>query len=191
MHNQTLYLIRHGETPWTITSQHTGKTDISLTKKGEAQAAALKHKIDAYRFDAVFCSPLKRARQTCDQLGLLEKAHISNLIVEWDYGDYEGKTSKEIHETKPDWNLFKQGAPNGETPEAMTHRVKQFLSKISSFEGKIAIVSHGHFLRSLAMVFLNIPLEYGAKLDLSPASVSILSDLKGQRMLHSWNEVEK
>ena len=176
-----LYLCRHGETEWTVSGKHTGKTDLPLTAEGERQAAALRERLRGIHIDAVFTSPRKRAKSTCEGM----HAVADPLLVEWDYGDYEGLTSAEIG---PAWDLFTQGAPGGETPLQVAGRADQFLKTVSRYKGKVAIFSHGHFLRMLAARFLGLAPEMGNLFVLSVASLSILGFEKGRPAIILWND---
>lgn len=178
-----LYLCRHGETEWTVSGQHTGKTDIALTAHGKEQAMALRVRLQKIKFEKVLSSPRKRALQTCEGMG----AEIEPLAAEWDYGDYEGLTSSEIHEKNPHWNLFKEGAPRGESPDQIGQRADQLLKKLSSYSGRVALFSHGHFLRVLTARFLGLPPEEAKIFVLSVASISILGFQQKQPVLILWN----
>lgn len=179
-----LYLCRHGETEWTLSDQHTSRTDIDLTQNGIAQAALLRKQMEGIQFEVVFASPMKRAIQTAK--GFNPK--IDPLLQEWDYGDYEGLKSADIHKENPNWNLFTQGAPNGESPQLVGKRADAFLKKISQYEGKVAIFSHGHFLRVLAARYLGLEAEMGRIFLLSVASLGILKNDRGQNGIHLWNQ---
>lgn len=179
-----LYLCRHGETEWTISGQHTSVTDLSLTKKGQTQAAALHQSLKGILFDAIFSSPRKRCLETCQNL----HPKIEPLLAEWDYGQYEGKTSKEIGSG---WDLFTQGAPGGETPSDVAKRADLFLEKLTAYSGNVAIFSHGHFLRVLAARFLQQTPAFGKHLSLSVASISILGYEKGGPVICLWNQAAR
>lgn len=181
-----IYLIRHGETEWSLSGQHTGMTDIPLTENGENQALQLKTRLHKHPFKAVFCSPLQRARQTCELAGL-NPFQINPLLIEWNYGDYEGLTTPVIHKTNPHWNIFKNGAPHGETPEAVLERALKILSLLKTIPGDVALFSHGHFLRVLATAWLELPIETGSLFFLSPGSISILGFEREQRVIRLWN----
>jgi len=183
---QQLYLCRHGETEWTLTGQHTGKTDLELTKKGESQGALLRKRLEEVTFEKVFTSPLKRAVQTCGR----KDAIIEPLAVEYDYGDYEGLTTEEIHQKNSSWNLLEDGAPNGESPEQAGKRADQLLEKLTQYGGKIALFSHGHFLRILAARYLGLKPASGKLFQLNVASLSILGYEKQQPSIVLWNEIE-
>lgn len=169
-----IYCIRHGETIWTLSGQHTGRTDISLTKQGQNQAKAIGEQLKLFHFDHLFCSPLKRAKETCDLAHLSIQPKIEPLLQEWDYGNYEGLTTEEIRKNHPDWNLFIDGAEQGESVQKVKDRADQFLDQISLLEGDIALFSHGHFLKVLAARFLKLPPSNGQLFSLSPGSLTIL-----------------
>lgn len=179
-----LYLCRHGETAWTLSGQHTGKTDIPLTEKGKEQAILLKKRLEKVSFDAVFSSPKKRACESC--IGM--KYEIDPNIQEWDYGDFEGKTTLEIHKVNPTWNLFQDGAPNGETAEEVGKRADAFLKKALAYSGNVAVFSHGHFLRVLTARFLGLKPQMGKHLFLSVASTGILGFERESPVIILWNE---
>ena len=179
-----LYLCRHGETEWTLSGKHTGKTDIGLTEKGKAEAAVLRKKIQAVSFDQVFTSPLMRARQTCEGIDAI----VDPSVVEWDYGQYEGRTTAEIHKENPNWNLFYDGAPGGESAEQVGKRADLLLQKARQFSGNVAVFSHGHFLRVLAARFLELDPKMGRLFSLSVASISILGFEKQKPVINLWNE---
>lgn len=181
-------LIRHGETPWSKSGQHTGSTDIELTAEGENQAKRLGKRLKSTQFSHVFTSPRKRSLDTCRFCMLDNQAVLEKDLFEWDYGDYEGKTSAEIHASRPDWNLFLDGAPNGESPQNVHERAKSFLKKIEPLEGIIAIFTHGHFSRALAITFLGLKIELGEIFSLSTASFSILSFEHQKPAIFLWND---
>ncbi len=183
-----IYLIRHGETEWTLSSQHTGTTDLPLTEHGKSQAAHLRSLLQGLTFSTVLCSPRLRARQTCELAGC--KATLEPLLAEWDYGSYEGKTHKEITQKDPTWNIFRCGAPGGESPSQVRQRATRLLSHLSSLKGPIALFSHGHFLRALSATWLQLPIEAGSLFFLSPASISILDFEREQPVLTLWNKVD-
>lgn len=179
-----LYLCRHGETEWTLSSQHTGRTDIPLTERGKEQAIKLRKRIENIPFDAIFSSPRKRALFTCGPLPHI----IDPDLAEWDYGDFEGKTREEIRQLNPDWTIFKDGAPGGESVEAIGKRADAFLKKMERYSGNVAIFSHGHFLRVLTARFLGLKPEMGKLFLLSVASLSILGNDRGQPVIELLNE---
>jgi len=188
MTKQNLYLIRHGETPWTLSRQHTGRTDISLTEKGQKQVHLLKKRLQSIPFHTVFCSPLKRAQETCALTEIKHPMISTPELAEWDYGDYEGKTTLQIRETDPKWNLFTDGSPNGEQPKDIEKRLHHFFKQIESIEGNIAIFSHGHLLRSLTALWLGLPIRQASLFFLATASLSHLGYEREHRALYLWND---
>ena len=186
-----LYLIRHGETPWSLIGRHTSRTEVALTPKGEHDARALAGRLRSVHFDEVFTSPRLRARQTCEFAGFGDRCSIEPDLAEWDYGDYEGLRSTEIHQSIPDWNIYRDGCPNGESPAQMTTRVDRLIAKLRARNGIVAAFSHGHFGRVLASRWINAPLEDGKKLPLDPASVSVLgysAEDPAKPVILRWNE---
>jgi broad specificity phosphatase PhoE len=169
-----IYLIRHGETAWSLSGQHTGRTDIPLTAHGEAQASRLGENLRQEKFSHVFTSPLIRARQTWASTKVMPAAEIDEDLLEWNYGDYEGRTSVEIQADRPAWNLFTDGAPHGESPADLHARADRFIHKVRALENNIAVFSHGHFLRALGARWIGLAVSQGARLVLSTASLSIL-----------------
>ena len=169
-----LYLARHGETAWTISGQHTGRTDIPLTERGERNAAQLAERLKGLTFDKVFCSPLQRARRTCELAGFGSAAEIDSNLLEWDYGQYEGLRSAEIHAKTPDWQLFRDGCPGGESPQEVAARADQVVNRVRGVQGNVLLFSSGHFLRVLAARWLDLPPDGGRFFALSTASLSAL-----------------
>jgi len=185
-----LYLVRHGETEWSRSGQHTGKTDIALTAQGEKQAAALAPWLQKIRFSAVLTSPRQRARNTCALAGLGENAAIEPDLAEWDYGDYEGLRSGEIRERQPGWTVFQDGCPNGESPADITSRADALIARLLTMTGNIALFSHGHFGAALAARWIGLPLIQAEHLLLSPATLSILGSNPSHpevRVISLWN----
>ncbi|MBY0528832.1 MAG: histidine phosphatase family protein [Rhabdochlamydiaceae bacterium] len=183
-----IYLIRHGETSWTLSGQHTGKTDLPLTPKGEQDALLLGKRLKGHTFEKILTSPLKRAEHTCELAGLAKHVYRDPDLVEWNYGDYEGLTTQEIHKRSPNWTIFERGAPNGESLSDVSARANKILAKIHSIHGDIALFSHGHFLRILAARWLNLPAQEGKHLLLSACSLSILSYERQTPVLALWND---
>lgn len=177
-----IYLCRHGETEWSLSGQHTGTTDLPLTETGKKQAIALGTRLKNIHFSKVICSPKQRAEQTCRLAGL--SPTFDPDLVEWNYGNYEGKTSQEID---PHWNLFTDGAPGGESPAQVGARADQILSRYK--DDTLAIFSHGHFSRVLAARWLGLPPSSGALFLLSVASLSILSHEHGRPVIKLWNSI--
>ncbi len=179
-----IYLCRHGETEWSVSGRHTGKTDLSLTERGKEQAALLRKRLEGMEFDRVFTSPLKRARETCEGMDVV----VEPLAVEWDYGDYEGLTTDQIHQANPHWNLFVDGVPNGESPAQVAQRADELLEKMPLYSNRVAIISHGHFLRIFAARYLGLPPQDGRLWILREASVSLLSEEREQPVIAFWND---
>lgn len=179
---KNIYLFRHGETEWATSGRHTGTTDIALTAHGETQVAALRKRIENIPFDSVYTSPLQRARKTAPANAIIEP-----LLMEWNYGEYEGLKTAEIRAKNPTWDLFREGAPGGELPSQIGHRADQFLQKIRHRQGNVAVFSHGHFLRVLTARFLGLPVEDGKLFLLSVASMSILGFDREQPVVVLWN----
>lgn len=171
-----LYLIRHGETAWTVSGQHTGRTNIPLTPQGEQEARALGEELTTVRFTRAFTSPRQRATRTCELVGLKALAAIEPDLAEWDYGDYEGRRSDEIRAQRPDWSLFRDGCPNGELPESISARADRAIALIRMLQGNVAVFSHGHFGRVLAARWIGLPMSAARHFMLSTASLSILRD---------------
>jgi broad specificity phosphatase PhoE len=176
--NQVLpivYLARHGETAWTISGQYTGVTDLPLTERGERNATNLKERLRGLSFAKVFTSPLQRTKRTCDLAGFGAIAEIDRDLVEWNYGEYEGRFSVEIHREHPDWTLFRDGCPNGESPSEVGGRAQSVIKRVRAIEGNVLLFSSGHFLRVLAASWLGLGPAAGRFFLLSTASLSALS----------------
>ncbi len=186
-----LYLIRHGETAWSLSGQHTGRTDIPLTKQGEQDARELAEPLRSVSFSRVFSSPRRRAVRTCELAGLGFVAEIDPDLAEWDYGDYEGLRSVDIVKVRPDWNLFRDGCPGGESPVQVLERADRVIARLHALEGNIAIFSHGHFGRVLAARWIGLPVRQAQHFLLSAASLSILgyeNNLAEEHTIVLWNQ---
>lgn len=170
-----LYLIRHGETAWSISGQHTGRTDIPLTARGEGEAVELAPRLSGVSFAHVLTSPLWRAQQTCALAGLGTAAAINSDLTEWDYGDYEGLRSEDIYQQHANWNIFRDGCPNGETPEQIGQRADRLIAYLRGLESNIALFSHGHFGCVLAARWIGLPVLNAQHFWLGTATLSILS----------------
>ena len=168
-----VYLIRHGETEWSLSGQHTGRSDIPLTEKGEHDALKLTAWLHPAMFSHVFTSPSQRARRTCAIIGLDKVAEIEPDLAEWDYGDYEGLRSLEIRQERPDWDIFRDGCPGGETPTMVSDRADRQIVRFRTLKGNIAIFSHGHFGRVLAVRWIGLPVSQAQHFILDTASLSI------------------
>lgn len=169
-----IYLIRHGETAWSLTGQHTGRTDVPLTENGERQALNLRGRLQGSAFTHVLTSPLQRANRTCELAGFGATAQSIPDLMEWDYGDYEGKTTVTIREQQPGWNVFQQGCPHGESVEQVADRADRVVARLRQLDGVVAVFSHGHFLRALAVRWVGLPLLAARHFTLDTASISIL-----------------
>jgi broad specificity phosphatase PhoE len=170
-----LYLARHGETEWSITGQHTGLTDLPLTARGERNARSLKERLRGLTFAKVFTSPLQRAARTCELAGFDERAEIDQDLVEWDYGEYEGRRTVDIHKERPDWQLFYDGCPGGETPDDVGLRADRVIQRIRAIGDHVLVFSSGHFLRVFAARWLGLEPALGRCFLLSTASLSAVS----------------
>jgi len=172
--SQRLYLIRHGETVWSLSGQYTGRTDLPLTVHGEAAARKVGERLKNVSFAHVLISPLQRARQTCALAAVQPTPEIEPNLTEWDNGDYEGCTPAEIREAQPEWNLFRDGAPNGETPAQISKRVDRLIARLRTLDGNIALFSHGHLGRVLTARWIGLSIEQAECLLLNTAAISIL-----------------
>ena len=171
---QRIFLVRHGQTAWSLSGQHTGRTDIPLTAEGEAEARTLHERLRTHEFNRAFTSPLQRARQTAGLAALATPVAIEPDLVEWDHGEYEGLRSAEIRAIQPDWNLYQHGCPGGESSAQVSDRADRVIAMIRALEGDIAIFSHGHFGCVLAVRWIGLKIEQASHFLLDTASVSIL-----------------
>ena len=169
-----VYLARHGETAWSLSGQHTGLTDLPLTERGERNARSLAGRLAGLKFAKVFTSPLQRAARTCELAGFGKEAELDRDLVEWDYGKYEGRTSAEIYQAQPGWQLFRDGCPGGETPPQVGARADRVVNRVREVHGDVLIFSSGHFLRVLASRWLGLEAAAGRFFLLSTASLSQL-----------------
>ncbi len=170
----TVYLARHGETAWSLTGQHTGLTDLPLTEHGERNAGHLGERLRGLTFVKVFTSPLQRAARTCELAGFKAAAEIDQDLVEWNYGAYEGRRTIEIRADRPDWQLFRDGCPGGESPEQVGARADRVISRVRAIAGDVLIFSSGHFLRVLTARWLGLEPAAGRFFALDTASLSEL-----------------
>lgn len=190
-HPLTLHLFRHGETAWSLTGQHTGRTDLPLTERGEDEARELGQTLEGISFSHVLTSPLERARRTCELVELKLTAVIDPDLAEWDYGDYEGRTSLEIRQKRPDWNLYLDGCPNGESPDQVLKRADRLIARLLKLQGDVALFSHGQFGGVLAARWIGMPLAAAAHFPLGTASHSILGTDPHHPevpVIEQWNE---
>lgn len=185
-----IYVVRHGETEWSISGRHTGRTDIPLTERGQQQARSLAEPLHGMVFTQVLASPRRRAQHTCELAGLGTALHIEPMLSEWDYGDYEGLKSVDIHKLRTGWSIFNDGCPGGETPAQVATRADQLLQKLRPLDGNVALFTHGHFGRVLATRWIGLPIAAAQHFALSPASLSILEyDPRhaGIAVIAQWN----
>jgi broad specificity phosphatase PhoE len=182
-----LWLIRHGETEWSRSGAHTGRTDIPLTVAGRARAEAIGRYLTCRPFAVVLTSPLQRARETCRLAGYGEVAQVAPDLREWDYGDYEGRMTAEIRQQRPGWSLWKDGVPNGETVEQVAVRAARVIERVALVEGDVALFAHGHLLRILTAVWLGLDPAGGRLFALGTASISALGYERENRVITRWN----
>lgn len=181
-----LVLVRHGETAWTISGQHTSRTDIALTERGRAQARGLAGVLAAYSPTTIVTSPMQRAKETATLAGFATP-EVSDDLREWDYGDFEGRTTADIRADAPSWSLWHDGAPAGETPAKVAARADSVIGRLRQQGGIVLVFSHGHLLRVLAARWVGMDGSAGASFVLSPASVSVLGWEREQAVFLAWN----
>ena len=186
--SRVVVLVRHGETAWTKTKQHTGRQDIPLNEEGRRQGEQLRHRLAAWPFTRVLVSPLSRARDTCVLAGLGDRADPRPDLLEFDYGAYEGRTRTDILRERPEWNLWRDGCPQGETVEQVGVRVDRVLSEVRSLDGDVAIFAHGHVLRVLTSRWIQQAPAFGERIALSTASVSVLGWENSAEVIWLWND---
>ena len=184
---QQVYLARHGETEWSLSGQHTGITDIPLTENGRNLAKRLAPVLATERFALVLTSPLERARKTCELAGLGAHAEIDRDLMEWNYGEYEGLTPKQIDAQAPGWMIFTDGCPGGESPAQVSARADRLVARVRSVEGDVALFAHGHIFRVFAARWLGLPAMAGCHFLLDTATLSILSYYRTLPAIRRWN----
>lgn len=172
---QRVFLARHGETAWSKSGRHTGRTDIALSEQGESNARMLAHPLAGVGFSCVLTSPRQRARRTCELAGLGASAETEPDLAEWDYGDYEGLNSAEIENANPGWKLFRDGCPGGESAAQVSARADRVIARLKAMEGNVALFTHGHFGRALAARWILLPVGNGERFALETAALSILA----------------
>ena len=184
-----LWLLRHGATEWAKNGRHTGSTDLPLLPEGEEEARQLAPALTSHRFAAVFSSPLQRAQRTCELGGLGQQRRVMETLREWDYGDYEGITTLEIHKTIPNWTVWSHGCPNGEDAKAVQQRCEQTIAiaLAEPGEGDVALFAHGHLLRALTGTWLGLGATAGRLFKLGTGNICILGFERGQRAITCWN----
>ncbi len=184
---QRVALIRHGETDWSLSGRHTSFTDLPLTQKGINEASLLNKAFSHIKFKQIFCSPLKRARETCELAGLSDNVIIDPDLTEWNYGDFEGLTTVEIEKQIPDWDLFLQGCPGGESPQEVSDRADRVIERVRAVDGNVALFSHGHFSRALATRWINLPIQNGHMFVLGTATLNVLGAYHDDPAIVNWN----
>ncbi|MHB8612190.1 MAG: histidine phosphatase family protein [Candidatus Dormibacteraceae bacterium] len=180
-----LYLARHGETEWSKIGRHTGQTDLPLTPRGEAKAAALRPRLSSLHFDAVYSSPMQRATRTAELAGF-PHPQLTDLLREVEYGDYEGLTSKQIHEANPSWEVYSDGSPGGENPAQIYARAQAFIALAGKTGGRVLAFAHGHLLRAVGAAWIHADICVATGLMLDVATLSVLRD-DGHRLITLWN----
>ena len=183
-----LWLIRHGETEWSRSGQHTGRTDLPLTPTGQAKAAAIGRYLHGKNFALVLTSPLQRARETCRIAGYGDVAQLEPDLMEWSYGAYEGRTSAEIRQQVPGWNIWTHGVIGGETVEQVGVRARRVIERASAAEGEVALFAHGHVLRILTACWLGLEPGAGRLFAFDTACLSVLGYEREIRVIERWNQ---
>lgn len=186
--NPELVLVRHGETEWTLSGQHSGRTDVPLTEAGRRQVATVAPKLAGRQFARVLSSPLSRAWDTAALTGFADRAERRDDLMEWDYGDYDGVTTPEIRKDRPGWTVWADGVPNGEAVDDVGRRADRLLAEVRDSDGDVLLFSHGHFLRILAARWIGLPPGDGRRLALGPGSVSVLGWERETPVIVRWND---
>jgi probable phosphoglycerate mutase len=183
-------LVRHGETAWSLSGQHTGRSDIPLTENGEAAAVKVADRLQGLTFDTVWSSPSQRASRTCELAGFGARREIKDDLAEWDYGAYEGLKTKDIHATRPGWHLFRDGAPDGEAVADVGARADRIIAALRERGDRVLIFSSSHFLRVLGARWIGMPPEDGARFILDTTSISVLGyeHNLGEPVIRRWNQ---
>ena len=181
------YLIRHGETEWSVNGRHTGLTDLPLTANGRRIARTLRNALAQKNFALVLTSPLQRARETCELAGFAGRAQVDRDLMEWNYGSYEGLTTTEIQALVPGWLLFRDGCPSGEKPDQVGARVDRLISHVRDVAGNVALFAHGHLFRVFAARWIGLPVSAGSNFLLDTATLNILGYYREIPAVHKWN----
>jgi probable phosphoglycerate mutase len=184
---QRVYVVRHGETEWSLSGQHTGVTDIPLTENGRAVARRLKPILAEPSFALTLTSPLSRARETCELAGLGARAVLEPDLKEWNYGEYEGLTPKQIHDKRPGWLVFRDGCPGGESPKQVGARVDRVIGRVRAAAGDVALFAHGHVFRVLVARWIGLPPEAGQHFLLDTATLNVLGYYRDSPAVKIWN----
>jgi broad specificity phosphatase PhoE len=184
-----IVVVRHGETEWSASGQHTSGTDLPLIEAGREQARALGAPLRGHSFSLVLSSPMRRALETCSLAGFDSVVSVSDDLHEWDYGEYEGLTTPQIRESRPDWNLWRDGCPGGESPEQVGARADRVLASLCAADGDALLFAHGHILRVIGARWIEQPVGFGARLGLSAGSLSELGFERETRVVRRWSLV--
>jgi broad specificity phosphatase PhoE len=182
-----IVVVRHGETEWSATGRHTSRTDLPLTERGRERARALAGKLAGRRFSLVLCSPLRRARETCELAGFGDVAELYDDLHEWDYGEYEGLTTPQIRERDPYWSLWRDGCPGGESPARVGARADRVLARLRADGGDALAFAHGHILRVVTARWLGMEVAAGARFALDAGSLGVLGYEHDTQVLSRWN----
>ena len=191
LHPPRLFLLRHGNTDWSDSRKHTGRTDIPLNASGEQHALLLGSRLKGETFARIFVSPLIRVRRTCQLAGFAEDAEVDPDLIEWDYGDYEGLLTADVHRTRPDWYLYRDGAPGGESPEQVAVRADRFIQRVRPIDGDVAAFSSAQLIRMIAARWLGLPPLASQYFYTETASVGILGyeHDRSRSVVHLWDDV--
>ncbi|MBM3218488.1 MAG: histidine phosphatase family protein [Candidatus Rokubacteria bacterium] len=187
-HPHRIFLVRHGETEWSKSGQHTGRTDIPLTPTGERQGQALARHLAGHTFAQVLTSPLSRARETCRLAGFDGVAEVSDDLREWNYGIYEGVTTASVREQQPGWTIWTSPVPEGETVDQVGERARRVIERVDAMKGDVALFAHAHFLRILGACWMGLAPIHGRHLTLGTASISVLGYERETRVVQVWNQ---
>jgi broad specificity phosphatase PhoE len=182
-----VFAMRHGETAWSLSGQHTGATDVPLTENGRRLAERMRPVLANITFKLVLCSPMQRARETCKLADLSEQAVLDSDLLEWNYGGYEGLTPKQIHEVAPDWLIFRDGCPGGEAPEQVGARVDRVIARSRAAVGNTALFAHGHVLRVLVARWIGLPASGGQHFLLNTGTLCVLGYYREIPAIRAWN----
>ena len=187
-HPGNLWLIRHGETEWSRSGAHTGRSDLPLTSAGEERARQIARFLAGKRFALVLTSPLQRARETCRIAGYGDSAQIEPNLLEWDYGAYEGRTTDDIRKETPNWSLWTMGVPGGETVDQVAARARLVIERVSKVEAEVALFAHGHILRILTACWLDLPPGDGRLFAFDTGCLRVLGFERETRVIQRWNQ---
>ena len=186
---ERIVTVRHGETEWSASGQHTSRTDLPLIEAGREQARALAPSLRSRAFAQVLSSPFKRALETCELTGFGDRVEVRDDLHEWDYGEFEGLTTHQIRSQRPDWELWRDGCPGGESPEEICSRADRLLESLDDSGGDVIIFAHGHILRVLCARWLGMPVTAGARFALNAGTLSVLGHERETRVIERWNEM--